>query len=152
MSAHRIRFDRALPIALLRAREATMRLFKPHVDANDLSLQQWRVLRALADLGELDASEISERCAILGPSLTRILRALEARGLIEPVVTHRDARRKVVTLTPAGRTLFERMVPESERIYRRLEEEFGPERLELLLSLLQELRDTANGMKDGGRV
>ena len=44
-------FERSLPIALLRAREATMRLFKPHVDAAGLTLPQWRVIRALARAG-----------------------------------------------------------------------------------------------------
>ncbi|MEM7524329.1 MAG: hypothetical protein AAF360_11340 [Pseudomonadota bacterium] len=42
-------FERSLPIALLRARESTKRLFKPHVDAASLTLPQWRVIRALAE-------------------------------------------------------------------------------------------------------
>ncbi|HEU0223178.1 MAG TPA: homoprotocatechuate degradation operon regulator HpaR, partial [Paracoccaceae bacterium] len=56
-------YDRALPIALLRAREATMRLFKPHITAQALTLPQWRVIRALAEAGQLDATELSDRCA-----------------------------------------------------------------------------------------
>ncbi|WP_118136653.1 homoprotocatechuate degradation operon regulator HpaR [Oceanicella sp. SM1341] len=148
MSGHPRRFERALPIALLRAREATMRLFKPHVDANNLSLPQWRVLRALAEMGPLDATELSDRCAILGPSLTRILRALEERGLTAPSeAPARDARRRVVMLTEEGAELFRRMVPESERIYRELESEFGSERLEVLLNMLEELRETATRLK-----
>ncbi|QDL92596.1 homoprotocatechuate degradation operon regulator HpaR [Paroceanicella profunda] len=148
MSGHSRQFERALPIALLRAREATMRLFKPHVDAHGLSLPQWRVMRALAEMGPLDATELSERCAILGPSLTRILRALEDRGFTAPSgEPSRDARRRVVVLTQEGAALFHSMVPESERIYRELEAEFGSERLETLLTLLEDLREAATRLR-----
>lgn len=69
------RFEKSLPIAFLRAREATMRRFKPHVDAHGLTIQQWRVIRTLADGGPLDSNTLAARCVILPPSLTRIFRA-----------------------------------------------------------------------------
>ena len=40
-------YERSLTVALLRARESTMRRFKKYADGADLSLPQWRVLRAL---------------------------------------------------------------------------------------------------------
>lgn len=146
-------YDRSLPIALLRAREATMRLFKPHLDAEGLSLPQWRVVRALAEAGALDAGTLAERCAVLAPSLTRILDALEARGLAEPAPAGGDQRRRVVRLTPAGRQLFAAMVPESQRVYRALEAEFGSDRLETLVTLLADLRTAAESIaaREAGR-
>lgn len=134
------KFEKSLPIALLRTREATTRLFKPYIDAHDLTMPQWRVIRALAEADALDARTLSERCVILPPSLTRIFRALALRGLIVQVACN-DARRHMVALTDDGRALFETVVQESEPDYRRLAAAFGPERLDMLLDLLNELRD-----------
>ena len=41
-------YDQSLTIALLRARDAVTALFREHVAAAGLTLQQWRVIRALA--------------------------------------------------------------------------------------------------------
>ncbi|PQO24654.1 homoprotocatechuate degradation operon regulator HpaR [Rhodobacteraceae bacterium WD3A24] len=138
-------YEASLPIALLRAREATMRRFKPHIDAHNLTVQQWRVIRALADSGPLDARTLSERCVILPPSLTRIFRTLEAKGYIVTVAAP-DARRHTVALTDKGRTLYEEMAATSERIYEEIEQAFGAEKMRRLLELLIELRDTADAL------
>lgn len=139
------KFEKSLPIALLRSREATTRLFKPFIDSHDLTMPQWRVLRALAEAEALDAKTLAERCVILPPSLTRIFRCLTQRGLIAQVNCN-DARRHMVQLTDAGRALFEEVVEESEPSYRRLADAFGAERLDSLLDLLNDLRDTVQQM------
>ncbi len=135
------RFDQSLPIALLRAREASTRHFKPHIDRHDLTMPQWRVIRALADAGPLDAKTVAERCVILPPSLTRIFRALTARGLTRSVDTS-DARRHMLELTQAGRQLFEDVITASEATYDELAAAFGHDRMQSLLDLLNDLRDT----------
>jgi homoprotocatechuate degradation regulator HpaR len=132
-------YERSLTVALLRAREVTMRRFKPFADAYDLTLPQWRVMRALADGEPLDASTLCQRCVILPPSLTRILRTLCERGLIAPVPSP-DARRHTVTLTEKGRELFEALVIQSDGTRREIDEAFGAERMQLLLDLLNDLR------------
>lgn len=141
------KFEKSLPIALLRAREATTRLFKQFIESHDLTMPQWRVLRALAEAEALDAKTLAERCVILPPSLTRIFRGLTQRGLIEQVQCN-DARRHMVRLTPEGRAMFEEVMQESEPCYAALASAFGPERLDTLLDLLNELRDTAQVLGD----
>lgn len=136
-------YERALPIALLRAREATMRMFKPHVDAADLTLPQWRVIRALAEGGAHDAADLAEKCAVLPPSLSRILTVLEGRGLLARERGDEDGRRLVIKLTPDGAAMFREIAPKSEAEYQRLEAAFGAERLANLLAELDSLRDTA---------
>ena len=42
-------FSQSLPMALLRAREAVMRRFRPGLRCHGVTEQQWRVLRALAE-------------------------------------------------------------------------------------------------------
>ena len=132
-------YERSLTVALLRAREVTMRRFKCFADAHDLTLPQWRVLRALADGEPLDAGTLCQRCVILPPSLTRILRALCERGLIAPVASA-DARRHMVTLTEKGQALFDTLVVQSEGTRREIEAALGSDKMALLLDLLNELR------------
>ena len=58
---------RALPIALLRAREAVMWRFRPLVAAASLTDPQWRVLRVLNEFGPLDPTQSPMR-PLLGAS------------------------------------------------------------------------------------
>lgn len=139
------KFDQSLPIALLRARAASSRRFKPHLDRHALTMPQWRVIRALADAGPLDAKTLAERCVILPPSLTRILRALSAKDLTRPVPSD-DARRHMVELTEAGFSLFEEVVEASEETYAELEAVFGRARMQMLIGLLNDLRDTVEAL------
>ncbi|MCB1397457.1 MAG: homoprotocatechuate degradation operon regulator HpaR [Rhodobacter sp.] len=140
-------YERSLTVALLRARESTMRRFKRYSDAQNLTLPQWRVLRALADGEPLDAGTLCQRCVILPPSLTRILRALAERGLLAQV-TCNDARRHMVTLTDKGKALFDSLVVQSEDSRRQIDEAFGQEKMQTLLDLLNELREITERLPD----
>ncbi len=135
-------YDRALPIALLRAREATLRPFRKELEQIGLTVQQWRVIRALAEGAPLSASALSERCVLMPPSLSRILRNLSERGLIERVEDS-DARRRTMRITEAGRARYDAMAGRAAAIYQRMERAFGKEKMETLLDLLCELREVA---------
>ncbi len=71
-------FARSLPMSLLRAREAVMRQFRPSLRSHGLTEQQWRILRALAAVDTIEVTELARMAFLLGPSLSRILRDLEA--------------------------------------------------------------------------
>ena len=132
-------FDRSLPMRLLKAREAVMRNFLPSLREHDLSAQQWRVLRALVEGQDRDASEISERCAILLPSLSRILQNLDGRGLISRKTCDEDQRRSLISITRKGRRLVEEIAPISEERYDDITRRFGEENLATLYDLLGQL-------------
>jgi len=132
-------FDRSLPMSLMRAREAVMKEFVPHLRTHDLTPQQWRVIRALEQRGSSDMSELSERCFLLKPSLSRIVQTLEGRGLIERSNDAADQRRSGMKITAAGESLFKKIAPESAERYDRITRLFGFGKLELLYELLDEL-------------
>ena len=134
-------FERSLPMALLKAREAVMKTFVPSLREHDLSPQQWRVIRALVDEDGLAASELAERCYLLTPSLSRILQNLEGRGLLKRRSVPGDQRRAAVHVTTAGRRIYERIAPLSEPRYAHITERFGYGKLELLYELLEELTE-----------
>src|SRR5258708_24961626 len=85
-------FSRSLPMSLLRAREAVMRHFRPSLRDHGLTEQQWRILRALAPIETIEVTELARVAFLLGPSLSRILRDLDARHLIERRVANADLR------------------------------------------------------------
>ncbi len=132
----------ALPMALLRAREQVMARFRPMLANHDINEQQWRVLRVLKEGGALDAAELAERANILSPSLTRMIRAMTERGLIRRSKDETDGRRVILEIAPAGVALIAGVSPESHMIYRKLTDEFGADKLESLLTLLDDLAKT----------
>jgi homoprotocatechuate degradation regulator HpaR len=126
-------------MALLRAREAVMAGFRPDLDAHDLTEQQWRVLRVLAEHAGLTMGDLAERAALLKPSLSRIVGRLEDRGLVERAQEEQDLRRTRLTMTMAGRRLVREIAPRSEQRYRDIEAAYGAERLAELHGMLDDL-------------
>jgi len=132
-------FKRSLPMSLLRARDAVMKKFLPSLKVHNLSAAQWRVIRALEDENGLDISELSVRCHLLMPSLSRIIQNLESRLLVERRAVESDQRRSVIFLTNSGRKLYKLVAPKSVERYDDITEKFGYGKLELLYELLDEL-------------
>jgi homoprotocatechuate degradation regulator HpaR len=130
---------RSLPMALLRAREAVMENFRPMLSRYDVTEQQWRVLRVVGEAGKLDASDVAKRAAILAPSLTRIIRALEERKLIKRLKDSVDGRRVILEITASGLDFIQNVTPESALIYEKLERGIGVEKLNVLLNMLDEI-------------
>lgn len=127
-------------MALLQAREATMRLFRPMLADHDLTEQQWRVLRALSAASDpLEAGELADRTFLLAPSLSRILTNLEGRSYIERRTHQEDQRRSLLSLGQEGEALVSSIAPKSEAIYGEVEATFGRKRLERLLGELHDL-------------
>ena len=137
-------FRDSLPMLLLRARETAMARFRPILNRSGVTEQQWRALRILNDNGALTASGLAEECAILAPSMTRILRKLSESGLITTQRSVDDQRELRVEISAQGRKLVQSIAPDIEAEYTTLREQLHPERLARLqddLKLLIELAD-----------
>ena len=132
-------FSRSLPMSLLRAREAVMKHFRPSLRCHGLTEQQWRILRALATVDAIEVTELARVALLLGPSLSRILRDLEARQLIERRTAKADLRRGVVSISQKGLKLVELVAPTSEAVYAAITQRYGAGRLVELQDLLAAL-------------
>ncbi|WP_166297746.1 homoprotocatechuate degradation operon regulator HpaR [Bradyrhizobium sp. 2S1] len=139
-------FSRSLPMSLLRAREAVMRQFRPSLRNHGLTEQQWRILRALTAVDEIEVTELARMAFLLGPSLSRILRDLEARQLIERKAAATDARRAVVSISAKGLKLIEAVAPTSEVIYAAITRRYGARKLAELQEMLGALEASLAGM------
>lgn len=131
---------RSLPIALLRARETVMAPIREMLASSGINEQKWRVLRVLQEGGPLELSQVAAEACLLLSSLTRMIGPMVAEGLITRTVPPEDRRKTIIGIAPAGEALVQAHSKESRAILDRIESEFGPERLDLLLDLLQDLR------------
>ena len=132
-------FSRSLPMLLLRGREAVMAHFRPSLREHDVTEQQWRVLRALSSVFNIEVTALASATFLLAPSLSRILKDLERRKLIRRRIDPDDMRRSLVEITPKGVALIELLAPRSEAIYAEICRRFGEEDFVLLQNLLREL-------------
>jgi homoprotocatechuate degradation regulator HpaR len=132
-------FSRSLPMLLLRSHQAVMAEFRPILRAHGITETQWRVLRALTTADAVRISQLAQLTLISGPSLTRILKSLEDRRLLERTAEPGDQRVARITITPAGRALIETVAPHSEARYRGLAKRIGEADLDTLYRLLADL-------------
>jgi homoprotocatechuate degradation regulator HpaR len=126
------RFSESLPMLLLRAREVAMSRFRPILLAQGVTEQQWRALRALHELGELTAAGLAAECAILAPSMTRIIRRLSTDGFVLVNRSKNDQRELRLKISAEGRRLVERLGPEIEAAYSGIRDQMEPEHMAAL--------------------
>jgi homoprotocatechuate degradation regulator HpaR len=140
-------FSRSLPMSLLRAREAVMRQFRPSLRNHGLTEQQWRILRALAAIETIEVTDLARTAFLLGPSLSRILRDLEARQLIARRTDTADQRRSVVSISAKGLKLMAAVAPTSEAVYAAITRRYGARRLAALQDMLGALETCLAGLE-----
>ena len=129
-----------------------MRQFRPSLRNHGLTEQQWRILRALAAVEAIEVTELAHVAFLLGPSLSRILRDLEARQLIERRTAKADLRRGVVSISAKGLKLIEAVAPTSEAIYSAITKRYGARKLAELQEMLGALESSLSQLEvvDGG--
>lgn len=103
--------------------------------------QKWRVLRALQENGPLELTILAQEACLLLPSLTRMVQPMADEGLVTRTTPSEDRRKSVLAITPAGEALIHSHSAESNAIFEAIEAQLGKEDLELLLDLLESLRN-----------
>lgn len=85
------------------------RLFAPH----GVSVLQWRVLHRLETSGPQTPSDLLPATTADGGQLSREIADLELRGYVRIEADTVDRRRKIVSLTRAGRLKHEAILPDT---------------------------------------
>lgn len=124
-----VEYSRSLAGTLLAAREAVMAPIRPFLRAANVTEQQWRVLRVLAEVDALDASGIAEKALLYAPTVSRILRELVDRGLIVRRIDPADGRRAIISITAEGHHLVQETANHTRPLLAAYSEAFGSERL-----------------------
>lgn len=128
-----------LPLLLLQVRERVIARFRPVLNAQGLTEQQWRIMRALNDTGPLEPRQIVELCGISSPSLAGVLARMDELGLVSRERLEHDQRRLLVSLTAKSRALLVRMAPRVDAAYAEIEDRVGKQRMDDVYRMLDEL-------------
>ena len=130
--------SRSLPISLLRAREKVMFPSREMLQESNISEQQWRVLRVVEEAGQMEQTAIAKAACLQLPSLTRILKTMEKEGLVARKIDMEDRRRTLVSTTEKGLNIIRQHKPNNSAIFEDVSRQFGKEKLNTLLDLLEE--------------
>ena len=105
-----------------------------------LSIPEWRVVAVLAPAPGISAAEVAERTAMDKVAVSRAVRRLLQHGRVRRETAAGDRRRSMLELTPAGREVYDSIVP----VLRRYEHSLlacldarEQERLDVLLQRLE---------------
>jgi DNA-binding MarR family transcriptional regulator len=127
--------------ALSRAERYVTRRLGDALEPVGCTVEQWRILRLLADGAGHPMSEIAEFALVPAPSLTRLIDRMATDGLVYRRADERDRRRVLVQITRRGRALHratrERVALEHEALLA----DADPAEARRLLGLLGELTD-----------
>lgn len=72
------------------------------LDGSDVSIDQWRVLRYLADGSGHQMSAVARHAIVPAPSLTKIVDRLVERGLVHRRVDDADRRKVLIFISARG--------------------------------------------------
>ncbi len=140
MKKHQIAYPN-LPQRMLKARDSLMANFRPILNRFDITEQQWRILRALDEHGQLEPKEIGELCQISSPSMAGMLSRMEEIELIARGPVAGDQRRVIVRLSQKGTHLLSQIGPLIDLQYSYIEQTYGKQIFADLFKVLEAFID-----------
>ncbi len=134
---------------LRRAHQISAAVFEDECRSVGLTPAQFGVLTVLASAPGLDQSSLARALGFDKVTVLRVLRGLEARGLVHRTAALKSKRNMAVVLSPEGVTLLQLAAKPAERAYERLMDPLSPEQRAQLVLLLMEL---TQGLEDRARA
>jgi DNA-binding MarR family transcriptional regulator len=132
---------------LRRAHQISAAVFEDECKGLGLTPAQFGVLTVLQAHPGLGQSSLARALGFDKVTVLRVLRGLQARGLVTRCPAETNRRNMVVALTAAGEDVLAQAQKPAEKAYKRLMAPLGREQQEQLLELLQlltgELEDDA---------
>lgn len=123
-----LRINEFLTFHLLRlASVAKASVSREYLDPAGLSVPEWRLLATVANFSPLPFSDITAMTTMDKGQVSRTLRSAQGKGLVTTELVPTDRRaaaeglasssisRVVVSITPAGRELYSKVMPVAQR-------------------------------------
>jgi DNA-binding MarR family transcriptional regulator len=92
--------------------------------------------------------EVAARMHITSGTVTSLLDNLERKSYVVRKSDRNDRRRVLVDITPAAQAVLDEALPAIQQIARQLLDRIGPEREQVLLDILDEIRAAAMDLPD----
>lgn len=106
-----------------------------------MELSHFSILNHFAHLGgEKTPAQLARIFHVTKGAMTNTLARLSASGFVHIRPDWDDARRKRVSISPAGRAARDRAVQAVDPVFEDVIERLGPEKIRAMLPLLRELR------------
>lgn len=105
----------------------------------DLSIPEWRVMAVLGEAPGLSASEVAVRTAMDKVQVSRAVASLTVTGRVERKPDGDDGRVGHLSLTRAGRAVYDRIVPLALKLEKTLLSAFSPTERTAFAQLLTKL-------------
>lgn len=83
-----------------------------HIHKQGLTISQFDILVTLGNVQGMTPKELVERTLITKGTLTGVIDRLLTKGLVKRTPSALDGRSQIITLTPKGQKLFEKIFPE----------------------------------------
>ena len=109
-----------------------------------LSIWQWRVMAVTGDAPGISATEIGQRTAMDKVAVSRAVAGLIEIGYLERKASEEDARRSMLYLTPAGKSVYDDIVPMAIAEEQALESVLTPDERRELTRLMEKLAGSAS--------
>lgn len=123
------------------ANRAISREFSERIAQHGVTLGLWPFLRALWENDGLTQRELSEKVRMKGPTTVAALNKLEDRGLVRREGNKKDARKINVYLTPEGRKIYRRVMPDVEAVNQQMLDHFSAAEQRTFRQLIKRVRN-----------
>jgi DNA-binding MarR family transcriptional regulator len=124
---------------LRRSARGITQVYDAGMGSEGLKITQMPILVGLGAGGSMPIGTLAEVLGLDRTTLTRNLRVLEQRGLVQTAPRDDDARVRMVSMTPQGAEQLSDALARWEPVQTRVEEQFGAERLRALYEELDAL-------------
>ena len=132
--------ERFLPMRLsVLGNRLTRAVVRVYADRFRLSAPEWRTMMVLGRYGASRPQDVSRHTAIDKVRVSRAVARLRAAGRITSRTDDEDRRRVILDLTPAGRVIYDQVVPLVLAVEAQLVAELTTEERATLQTLLRKL-------------
>lgn len=113
-----------------------------------LNTHEWRVLAAVSVWGPIEAVQVSRRATVDKAAVSRAVRSLLNKDLLERSLHDRDGRKITLEVTPAGRRMVKAVVQRIGHIQERLFRGFDRQKVHEFFAVLRTLESRLREMQD----
>ena len=131
------RLDEQVGYLLRKANQRHLAIFAKAIP--DLTPPQFAALARLAEIGQASQNQLGQSIAMDAATVKGVIDRLKARGLVELSNHGSDRRRRVVSLTAAGRATVEALLPLGGAVSDETLAPLNPREAATLLKLLARL-------------
>jgi DNA-binding MarR family transcriptional regulator len=143
----RLRLEDYLPYKLNVLAEAVREpLLRYYLQSHDVGVPEWRITALLAQHRSLTAKDICRIGRMHKTKVSRALAFLEARGFVRREANMSDLRESFVSLTEAGRALYENLVDAARDYGERLASVLDENERAAFEAMLQRLQSRSDAL------